>query len=467
MIPSLATTTIVALLLPRVVLGLDCGGALTEDCNPDVRYKANSFINLAQQAEIWQKIPGLYRVEPFYFQDQATPCSDGSECTVSDEFDVFPFEGYVNITVKGTRYFQHAIYIMRGKAERNSYAVYRDFFGHSTFEKDGTAALLADLVEDPVNYPGGQDLPIDASVIQPLGPFSSTRRTRHQIAVKNHFEADSSMLTVYDSLTCPVDTRCDKFIMTHETFDEQDARSAMNTGYLTRYTNETEWVTDIQLSYNRSQIPASQQKAVPMEGNCLVGRHCYEEQDFCDNGDPGCGHEKSPYQQEDGELTKGTKASLAIFSFVILIAFIYFTQYWIRVMIERRYRTKFVERFVEDLSLGKPMKDVSPENMAIAFNAIDKGSKGYITKGELTDYMMAVTKNDKIMGRDFAKLWDNMDVNGTGDVSFVEFCMFLADCHREHALLRNKVIQDQKKRNIQQHQAHSSAHQPFDNGEQS
>ena len=364
---------------------------------------------------------------------------------------IFPFYGFVNITVKGTRYYHHATFFVRDQVrpQEDSSVIYREYFGHSTFEKDGTCQLMADLIQDSDLYPRGQVLPVSYSLLQPLGDSVSIRRTRHTLAVPSFIDTSvQGITTVYEKLTCPFgDRACDNFVMTLEGIDSVKSLDTKEiwTGLYVKHASESNWIAELQEAYEDNFIPSELRKPVPMTGDCLVDAHCFDEDDWRKSGDPSFGHQNSPYPEQEGELTKGVKAAIVLGAVLVFVVAALIAYYVGRLMIRRRFRMLFISRFVENVSLKYAMKDITVEVMAREFHNISKESSEYITQGELLNYLRQTQTGRKLNIKDFPRLWRQMDLNGTNQISFVEFCMFVNDCYREHSILRARAYEDQHK----------------------
>jgi len=465
-----------------MVAALDCGTLLTKDCPADVRYRADAEIGLPQQSVVWQRLRGLYKATPFHFSDAATPCHDRdgrANCPVAVTDDVFPYTGYLNVSIRDTRYRSHVTWLIRGTtAADGSYAAHDDTAGHSSWDKNGTILLLEfEYRQHPRTYPDGQVVPVVTSHWQPVGERSAVRTTVYQIGIDYGLSGSgnddaASAKTVYETWTCRDDgaatTDCSQVHWTLETFDVDHRRIGLDTGILTRYTNESQWRADMMADYERAEIPVDQRRFPNSSHNmssCLVPGPCFTDDDFCRHGDPACGHAASPYQddRDEGQLSEGVLACIIVVSFFIVVALMVAAYVAYRKWLEHRYRTLFVQRLARERGghfLGQAMKEISAQDMAVAFNAVDRLQKGYITQGELTDYMnggetLTLNHNttigeEAIPTADLARLWDAMDVNGTGDVSFLEFCMFLADSHREHAEIRHDTLAIMEKHHLEE-----------------
>ena len=313
-------------------------------------------------------------------------------------------------------------------------------FGHSnrTDYEQGHAILLDERFEGTkegfFEYPDGMAVQADYSRILDIGSSKSIRRTKARVP-----SADTGEVTILETLTCQEQTECMVLYFIEERFDEFGNRTTFSSGTYTKM-SEDEWKKGITDNYNTLNIPAAQQKAVP--NDCLVDAFCVTTKEICDSGDPFC---REPEEEEDGELRKGAIASFVIFGFFFLVAGLFLLWIWFTMYNEKRFRTAFISRFSEDVSLQKAMKEISPENMTREFNFIDKDRKGYITKGELLNYLLTANLSKPIADRDFAKLWRTIDINGNGKVGYAEFCAFTADCYKEHSAMRSNLIVEAKK----------------------
>ena len=91
---------------PPGVSAIRCGTAISKDClgDDDVRYDDSVGYDLADHAPVFRAVPGFYKsVNTFYTPDgqQAPALPSGGE------FFQNPYIEFINVTVDGTRYYQH------------------------------------------------------------------------------------------------------------------------------------------------------------------------------------------------------------------------------------------------------------------------------------------------------------------------------------------------------------------------
>ena len=363
-------------------------------------------------------------------------------------YSSFPYIGFVNITVKGTRYYYHGYFIQKNLIQRSlSVAWYREMFGHSVpFENEddkGQAILLNERREGTKEPPGwsfddkfGISVEPKYSRIFPVGNRKSLRRTRLRVPSE---ESGDEM--IWESLTCVEGTDCSTMFFTEERFNGFGSRLSFTSGTYTEIPKEEDWLEAIRQAYEVNLVSSQYRKPVPMEG-CLVDGYCFSEEEWCSSGDPSC---QEP-EEEDAELRSGVIASFVVFGVIFVVAGLYFLWRSVAMMSEKRFRTCFISRVAEDISLQKAMKEITSENMTREFNFIDKERKGYITKGELLNFLQSTQLSTQpIKEAEFGKLWKVMDLNKNGVVRYPEFCAFTADCYKEHYNLRNQLILDAKK----------------------
>ncbi|KAL7560829.1 hypothetical protein ACA910_013265 [Epithemia clementina (nom. ined.)] len=416
---------------------LQCGDPLAKDCSDDQLYQ-QSEANLVSQSNIWKR-SGFYRVSVYDYRSDYRGDNE-----VVRRGDNFGYRAFVNITVQDTRYFQHAYYIQSDSGQ-NGKVWYREMFGHSQpyndGEEKGDALLLSERVYGEksgfIYYPNGVAIQADYSKIVDIGGYKSIRRTKAKVP-----NDETGQILTWETLTCQEDTDCSTMEFLEERFDELGNRISFTAGIYTKV-DETKWIESVETAYNNNGIASEERKPVP--SGCLVDGFCVSEKEWCDYGDPSC---DAPQEEEDGELRDGVIASIAVLGFIVVAGAIFSLRGAVSAMIERRYRTNFISRFCEDMSLQKAMKEITSENMIREFNYIDKDGKGHITKGELLNFLLSARVLKPITDRDFSRLWQKMDLNRNGVVGYAEFCAFTADCYKEHSELRNTSMMKTKKASL-------------------
>lgn len=96
---------------------------------------------------------------------------------------------------------------------------------------------------------------------------------------------------------------------------------------------------------------------------------------------------------------------------------------------EKRYKRRFVQQIARNISIGPRPGSIPPGKLFEQILHIGKG-KGTINKEDLSNWMLDI-KMDFISDRDFEKLWNAIDLHGTGEVDAVEFIVFMSACGPE------------------------------------
>lgn len=424
-----------------IVTALECGQRLTKDCTGKDFDYPESKNNLMAQSNLWTRRSGLYQVTAYDYS--ATYIGNG-EIEIGDRtWDGFPYTGYINMTVDKTRFYHHGYFMQQNLITKEGRAWYRDLYGHSqSFGevrdtlKMGDAVLLSERFEGRkqgfFDYSRGNAIPTDSSRIMDVGDYRSMRRTKAKVP-----NDESGEILIWETLACQEQSDCSTLYFTEERFDEFGNRTSFTSGTYTKQ-NSVQWTQGIADAYTTYDIAREDQKAVP--NGCLVDVFCISEKEWTESADPAT---QDP-PEEDGELRNGVIACFVIMGFIVMVGGVFFLWNVISKATESRYKTAFISRVCEDISLYKAMKEITPENLTREFKFIDKDDKGHITKGELLNFLLS-TKAQPIPDRDFSELWRRMDLNHNGVVTYTEFCAFIADCYGEHSMLRNQIVIQAKK----------------------
>ena len=159
---------------------------------------------------------------------------------------------------------------------------------------------------------------------------------------------------------------------------------------------------------------------------------CPTEQDWCSNMDPSCS--VSVYQEPAASLN-GFGITLASF---LVLSFIVFGGHLLKRHIAakqlKRCRSHFAKVIAERIGHTGHLSQLGPKELEEEFKRIDIGLKkndGMIQKDELWTWISS-GKAGIMKKEDFDALFNSMDMNGDEEVSFIEFCGFMARCGSEY-----------------------------------
>jgi len=395
-------------------MGIKCGRKLTEDCigDTDPRYDPDALPTLNDQADVWQKMDGLYAGSFYWYGADNLPQQTIS-FPILGEMKTFPNLAFHNYSTIDTRFYFHSYEIYESAIQGGSgFVRFADTPGHSTHEKDGSIVTLQTAFQEGGST-RGDDVPLSRAY-----PVGNT--TSFGIAYEN---VNGTIWEYQNSRTC-LDDACDNLSSTFEFF-VGGQRVSLFTGSQTRV-NAEEWAAGINQAYDdRNVVNPS---AVPMTTECLV-LPCTMEEEFCESGDPSCSD--SPYQEPDGKVKPGVIAGFTIAGFVLMAALLYYVHTIMLKKQKKRIRSKFSARIAETIDVKKSMKSLSPDLLMKEFKKIDADSNGNVSKEELWTFLSTGKAGD-ISEKDFNVLWAAIDADHSGSVDYLEFCAYMSLCHDEY-----------------------------------
>lgn len=175
--------------------------------------------------------------------------------------------------------------------------------------------------------------------------------------------------------------------------------------------------------------------------NCDGVGTCPTEEDWC-NYDPNCSI--SPYQEPEastkGGVIGGIVAACAVVLFIA--AFAYYR--WRLAQEEKRVRRLVAVKIAQKLDLSVTTKEITQESISREFQSIDASGDGILQKDEVKAYFMGAGSamkskrnlmddggNGNLTEQEFETIFSVLDVDGSGEVSYVEFVTFLNQCRDE------------------------------------
>ncbi|CAB9513118.1 unknown protein [Seminavis robusta] len=96
---------------------------------------------------------------------------------------------------------------------------------------------------------------------------------------------------------------------------------------------------------------------------------------------------------------------------------------------ERRMKKRFIQQLARNIDIGESAREISAQKLSEAFQHIG-GQDGLISKEDLAKWMNDLHL-DFLSEQDFNRLWDAMDMAGTGYVDPIDFFAFLNACGEE------------------------------------
>jgi len=218
--------------------------------------------------------------------------------------------------------------------------------------------------------------------------------------------------------TC-IDPNCDKTTEIHQLFNDGELSSFFV--YQAERLTEDEYISAIENSITDFQVMEA--LVGPLKED--FGKNYPTEEKWCEV-DPACG--ESPYQEPVSPLRTGPLVGFILLGLAVL--FTGFTVFYRTMMArkEKRIRQHFRQRLRQSVAM-KSFSANNSKQFEGMFKRIDAEGTGYIEKKELRDYM---NKREPVIStKDFEDLWTSIDMDKSGRVDYLEFCVFMAKCESD------------------------------------
>jgi len=422
---------------PNSAQALKCGTAITKDCigDEDIRYDADASNDLADQADVWKILPGLYIEDSYFYDNKGEPIKLDNETG----FLSFPLKSFTNITVSGSRFYMHQYLVANNAYTGVGGCLLADGWYTSTFEKDGSAQALSIRNWNDNNT-------VFKATNPDLRLFPVNDRT-----VYGSGESSSTGAFLQQSTTCANEV-CDALLRSSETSVKgKNGQPTLNT--FSRSLNsirvdEEEFISTMNALFDEYNIPFDNSFGYPFmrpadvsTAECASGV-CPSEEDW-QTIDPN--FNKSPYQEPDASLTAGFIAGITIASFAIVAAIAYMYHRHIVNEREQRLKTSFARAVAATINTRATAGDLSPEDLKNEFDSIDTDENGTVSKEELRSFF-ADSSVVEIDDKDFDVLFASIDLDGNAILDFSEFCSFFAYIRGDFdTAIKSKSVRNMRK----------------------
>ena len=140
-----------------------------------------------------------------------------------------------------------------------------------------------------------------------------------------------------------------------------------------------------------------------------------------------CGYVQFPPAPATGSrLSTGVIVAIAVTPVVVVLALaMLFHMHRLKDQ-EKRMKKRFIQQLARNIEIGESAHDISADKLLEAFKHIG-GQDGLISKEDLGKWLNDLHM-DFMSERDFDRLWDAMDMDGSGVVDPIDFTTFLAEC---------------------------------------
>ncbi|CAJ1968660.1 unnamed protein product [Cylindrotheca closterium] len=427
----------------RRLASIECGQWYSSGClaESDVRYDPTASNAIADQNPAWKKFEGFYEatataygpdgrvIEPSFLEKGATTLAPNHM-----PYSQAPFKMFINITLSGSRLYEQMIAVFTAPTEAfcsqpvpegmenvissgecgwSGTSAFYERFGTSTFEKDGSVAML------PFGSTmSGTNLDRKSYVSLPAGD-------------SNHFSSylEGGVLVQYAS-AC-LDAECDQLSTTIDQYNTSTLQSeeyqflASTRIFATRLASSKQFLDALEAAYLENNVPSDQRPFD--EDGCLSG-YCPEESDWCEY-DPECAI--SPYLEPEAFVVAGP-----VIGFVVTITLIIFLALFALHRRQMKQKEAFVRamlasRIAEGITVSRGSRALSPDQLVAEFHKIDQDNGGTLEKEELWAFLESgqvgsMTRND------FDLLFSVIDVDRSGNVDFNEFVAFYGSAMKKN-----------------------------------
>ena len=321
---------------------LTCGTSLTSPClgDTDVRYDAHASDALADQANIWKILHGLFVCEQRYYHGKTGAPLRAADVGLSPAtLSLSPTTVFYNTSQIGSRSYGHALEIVPNTEEGGDpHVVPFDFYSTSTYERDGRALILglqSGFSSEPFGLPvkpRGRRWPPHpgdrgGSGYRSRGPTSMYAADDYSLYIKtsslnffttkNFSAVHGDTETDYNEVLTCLDDSCSKYTSNLHSFIRDEGNMTLSTTSVlvcNKEESEESWNQALLEAYEKHSVPPDQQVPIPMQGQCFTGA-CPTEEQWCTQ-DPVCS--ESPYQEPDASLSVNAFVAFVVSSFMVL-----------------------------------------------------------------------------------------------------------------------------------------------------
>eukprot|EP00984_Skeletonema_dohrnii_P004665 scaffold1638_cov112-Skeletonema_dohrnii-CCMP3373.AAC.16 len=425
---------------------LSCKSPLTKACMglTDPRYDPAISNNLIDQDSIWKEFSGYWGPEERIYADVGgkprvprfyNPNTKSGWPYRSDKMMVFR-----SIKVDGTRYTQKAFYFYEpapaafceltppegllntvgdGVCGENGNFQFIEDFGTASYEKDGTIDLVwknqgpdSDETAGPPKSKSSTLAPADN-----YGVFAYTDMGFFNVAETFTFSGENRGFLLATATATK-----------HQPSDENFER-IVSSSLSSRMPDESSFMLALKKAFDDHNVEASRVPGWVTDEEVLpkcIGNTCPDEDYLCSEGkDPNCS--VSPYTEPSASLNGAGFAVIILGVLSVVGVVFYFINRHIVNKQKERYRIRFAEQIAEELGHKGSIEQLSCDDLAKEFHRIDESGDGSISKEELYEFISS-GKAGVMSDHDFNALFKSLDLDGNGEINFLEFCAFMALC---------------------------------------
>jgi len=459
---SLLLTTSPCFMTNSLVESTPCGRWYSSDCfaKSDKRYDASYSNTIRDQDPLLADLAGFWKatVKSYDSNDQPIQPIAFDPANLATLFGL-PYKSdtkteYVNITVSGSRYYEHRYsgygaatqefcdnplssfsaqnVLSNGTCGVNGYATWGETYSTSSHEKDGTLKQIGGAL----GFSNDKGYNPASGIVTSIGEdtiFSSSYGTN-----QGGFAAVSKVCTFMNKAK----TKAEEQQTTYNTVGEESTLIGYKKLKYVKISKAqfSSGIEDMWESYN---VQEKNRGALPM-GECL-GTSCPTEEEWCVT-DPNCS--KSPYQEPEGvaraEVIAGFTVAGAVILIVILIAVLYKLHLRAVKNQKEEIRQTLMKGIAGGAHVGFTQAGLSMDDLVGEFMKIDTSNDGFVQKSEMKEFAQS-GEFGELSEKDFELMFETIDANRNGEIDFVEFVTFIGQCPKKEVGIdsdSNNVIEN-------------------------
>lgn len=458
----LALAALLAATVPSVATGAECGEWPNKPCSADKRYNPNVSFKLKKNSPVWRDLQGYWSATYKYEGIDGRPLTPQYVTKafrgMQLPFDRHTVKAFYNITLRGTKFYQHAYFVYPPASSdfcetnppddidgskagvvlstlfdtcgEEGYSTFGELYGVASDEKDGimevkySRGMFGNLQDGEPDLTGvvgemGRGVPVDASTMY----FTRKEGSR----------MDSETLVFTNEWNTRASGTGSSFVFDDSALFNAHPLSASYTFDMVQ-TGQEDWEAQILEAYTQAKVPDRYQVPVPMIGGCVNKAksgavRCPEEvletvASTFERNDPKV---KPNEYVEEPSTQPGVIAGFVVLAVAILVIGLVLLHMHLQKKQAQRYKHMFARRVAQTIRIEGGHKLLTPKALAEEFRRIDEDKSGFLDREELRAFVQS-GKVGIMSDSDFNALFAAMDVDGSGQIDFAEFCSFLSVC---------------------------------------
>jgi len=441
---SLLLATSPCFMKNSLVESAPCGRWYSSAClaETDKRYDASYTNNIRDQDPLFADQAGFWKAtsKNYDSNDQPSQPSAFDPANLATQVG-FPYKrdaktSYVNITVTGSRYYEHR-YTVYGAAPQefcatplssnsaqnvlsngtcgvNGYAAWAEQYATSSYEKDGTLKLFGGAIgwsnDKGFNRISGMSTSIGDDTL-----FYSSD-------VKNQggTGTESKVWTFTNKVKTKAEAQATYFNTVGE---ESTLISYVKFKYVK--ISKAQFSSGIEDMWKTNKVQEGNRGSLPM-GDCLGGG-CPTEEEWCVT-DPNCS--ESPYQEPEGGARAEVVAGFTVAGAILLIAVLYMLHLRVVKNQKEEIRQTLIKGIAGGANVGFTQAGLTMDDLVSEFTKIDTSGDGFVSKSEMKKFAQS-GEFGILSEKDVERIFKTIDADRSGEIDFVEFVTFIGQCPKK------------------------------------